>query len=73
MKILWPLSLILCWLNSLGRAMAQDQNFHIYLCVGQSNMERFPGIEEQDKGSVDERLKLLAEVDFPKSDRKTEI
>ena len=26
--------------------LAQDMNFWIFLCFGQSNMEEFPGIEE---------------------------
>ena len=32
-------------------------------------MEGFPGIEEQDKGPVDERFQVLAAVDFPKLGR----
>ena len=46
-----------------------DPKFYIFLCLGQSNMEGFPGIEEQDKTEV-ERFKVLAAVDFPKLDRK---
>src|SRR2546423_9424104 len=46
-----------------------DPNFHIYLCFGQSNMEGFPGVEQQDRG-VDERFQVLAAVDFPKLGRK---
>ena len=46
-----------------------DPKFYIFLCLGQSNMEGFPGIEEQDKTEV-ERFKVLAAVDFPKQDRK---
>ena len=46
-------------------ARAQDPNFYIFLCFGQSNMEGFPGIEEQDKTGVDERFQVLAAVDFP--------
>ena len=46
-----------------------DPNFYIFLCFGQSNMEGFPGVEEQDK-SVDERLGMLAAVDFPNLNRK---
>jgi alpha-L-fucosidase 2 len=38
---------------------------YVFLCFGQSNMEGFPGIEEQDKGPVDERFQMLAAVDFP--------
>jgi alpha-L-fucosidase 2 len=37
----------------------------VFLCFGQSNMEGFPGVEAQDKGPVDERLQVLAAVDFP--------
>jgi alpha-L-fucosidase 2 len=52
------------------RTKAPDKNFHIYLCFGQSNMEGFPGIEEQDKGPVDDRFKVLAAVDFPAQGRE---
>ena len=30
-------------------AFAQDANFHIYLCLGQSNMEGNAKVEEQDR------------------------
>ena len=50
-------------------AFGQDTNFWIFLCFGQSNMEGFPGIEEQDKTGVDDRLKVFAAVDFPKEQR----
>ena len=50
-------------------AFSQDTNFWIFLCFGQSNMEGFPGIEEQDKSGVDERFKVLAAVDFPNQQR----
>src|SRR5215475_8457943 len=51
-------------------AFSQNTNFWIFLCFGQSNMEGFPGIEDQDKGPVDARFQVLAAVDFPKLDRK---
>ena len=51
-------------------AFSQDTNFWVFLCFGQSNMEGFPGIEPQDKTSVDERFQVLATVDFPKIGRK---
>src|SRR5438477_8909202 len=51
-------------------AHAQDKNFYIFLSFGQSNMEGFPGIEEQDKGPVDERFQVLAAVDFPDQHRE---
>jgi xylan 1,4-beta-xylosidase len=50
-------------------AQEPDPKFYIFLCFGQSNMEGFPGVEEQDKAEV-ERFKMLAAVDFPKLDRK---
>jgi alpha-L-fucosidase 2 len=46
-------------------AFSQDTNFWIFLCFGQSNMEGFPGVQEQDKTNVDNRLQVLAAVDFP--------
>lgn len=42
---------------------------YVFLCFGQSNMEGFPGIAEEDKGPVDERFQMLAAVDFPKQGR----
>lgn len=51
-------------------APAQDRNFYIFLCLGQSNMEGFPGIPDQDKGPVDPRFQVLAAVDFPKLGRE---
>jgi hypothetical protein len=50
-------------------AIARDTNFWIFLCFGQSNMEGFPGIEEQDQTGVDHRFKVFATVDFPKQQR----
>ncbi len=52
-----------------ANAFSQDTNFFVFLCFGQSNMEGYPGIEEQDKGPVDDRYKMLAAVDFPKQGR----
>jgi len=65
-----PLLLVLagCLLLS-ANAVAQSTNFFIFLCFGQSNMEGFPGIEEQDKAPVDERFQMLAAVDFPRQGR----
>ena len=34
---------------------AQDANFHIYLCLGQSNMEGNAKVEEQDTVAGDRR------------------
>jgi hypothetical protein len=49
---------------------SQDTNFFVFLCFGQSNMEGFPGIEQQDKTPVDERFQVLAAVDFSNLGRK---
>jgi len=53
----------LLFLNA--NAFSLDTNRFVFLCFGQSNMEGFPGIEEQDKGPVDERFQVLTAVDFP--------
>jgi hypothetical protein len=37
----------------------------VYLAFGQSNMEGFPGIQDQDRTGVDPRFRMLAAVDFP--------
>ncbi|WP_109301241.1 sialate O-acetylesterase [Aquimarina sp. AU474] len=42
--------------------LAQDSNFHIYLCFGQSNMEGQGKIEEQDK-IVDNRFQVMQSLD----------
>ena len=51
-------------------AFSQNTNFWIFLCFGQSNMEGYPGVQDQDKGPVDERFQMLAAVDFPAQQRK---
>jgi hypothetical protein len=52
------------------QACSQDQNFYVFLCLGQSNMEGFPGIPEEDKVYADARFQVLAAVDFPKLSRE---
>ncbi len=59
--VVGPLLLLLLVTSALG----QDKNFYIFLCLGQSNMEGFPGIPEEDKKPVDPRFQVLAAVDFP--------
>src|SRR5687768_3387129 len=60
--------LMVLWLTH--GASAQDPNFHIYLCFGQSNMEGAGRIEEQDKTGVDERFQVLQAVDAPNLNRE---
>ena len=58
-------SFVLAGLLLNANAFPQDAIRFVFLCFGQSNMEGFPGIEEQDKGPVDERFQVLATIDFP--------
>lgn len=51
-------------------AHAQDPDFHLYLCLGQSNMEGYPGIPEDDRAFNDARFQVLASVDFPELGRE---
>lgn len=53
-----------------SNVFSQDTNFWIFLCFGQSNMEGFPGIPQEDRTNVDSRFQVLAAVDFPSMDRK---
>jgi hypothetical protein len=50
-------------------AQAQDKKFYVFLCFGQSNMEGFPGIPDEDRKGVDPRFQVLAAVDFPELNR----
>lgn len=51
-------------------AMAQDPNFHIYLCFGQSNMEGNAKFEPQDTVNINSRFKMMSTVDCPALNRK---
>ena len=66
MKRFW---LSFCLLMTGIVLFAQDPNFHIYLCFGQSNMEGNARIEAQDKEGVDERFQVMAAVDCPEMGR----
>ncbi len=61
---------LIAFLSITATAFADpDPNFYIFLCFGQSNMEGYPGVEQQDK-TVDKRFQVLAAVDFPSLNRK---
>ena len=62
------LTLILC-LCALG-AHAQDSNFYIFLCFGQSNMEGNARPEAADLASPGSRFLLMPAVDFPATDQR---
>jgi hypothetical protein len=63
-NILGLILVLVALLTFTVEAWAQDPNFHIYLCFGQSNMEGAGRIEDQDK-TVDERFRVLQAVDAP--------
>jgi len=67
LKLRWLVLAGLLWLNV--SAFAQDTNFWVFLCFGQSNMEGFPGIQSQDQTNVDARFRVLAAVNFSKQGR----
>jgi hypothetical protein len=48
---------------------AQNKNFHIYLCFGQSNMEGNARVEAQDTVSVDPRFRVMETIDCPNLNR----
>ena len=54
----------------MGNSFAQDPNFHIYLCIGQSNMEGAARIEAQDTVNIDSRFKILEALDCPQLGRQ---
>lgn len=64
-------SLILgCATSCTTRSVSsRTSNRFVFLCFGQSNMEGYPGIEQQDQGPVDDRFQVLAAVDFPNQGR----
>ena len=50
------------------KVLAQpDPNFHIYICIGQSNMEGNPRPAQQDKENISPRFVTMNAVDFPDS------
>lgn len=62
--------IFLLFLLSLSNSYAQDANFHIYVCFGQSNMEGSARFETQDTIKISDRFKLLQAVDCPELNRK---
>ncbi|WP_420155935.1 sialate O-acetylesterase [Siphonobacter sp.] len=68
MKKIGMLWFLCCIAFGREHAFAQDPNFHIYLCLGQSNMEGPAAIEAQDT-TVSARFQLLAAVDCPQLGR----
>ena len=63
-------SLLATFFYVVMSAQKPDPNFHIYLCIGQSNMEAGARPAEQDKDFNDPRFSFVAAVDMPTFDRK---
>ncbi|MDE6379246.1 MAG: sialate O-acetylesterase [Muribaculaceae bacterium] len=65
-------SLISCFamMASAISLNAQDPDFHIYLCLGQSNMEGNAQVEPMDRKDVPERFMMMACVDYQNPERK---
>ncbi|MFW5657491.1 MAG: sialate O-acetylesterase [Bacteroidota bacterium] len=68
MKLLKLIILVVFMMVTNG-TIAQNPNFHIYLCFGQSNMEGVGPIEEMDK-TGNERFKVFQAMDCPELGRK---
>lgn len=68
-SLIAPLLASALWADSVAAtessAISRDENFHIYLCLGQSNMEGFPGIPAEYAEWDSPRFQVLAAVDFP--------
>lgn len=62
LKIMAISAILSC--NSMGYSATPDPNFHIYLCIGQSNMEGNASIEPVDRQTVPERFKVMSAVDY---------
>lgn len=56
-------------LLTFSSSYAQDPDFHIYICFGQSNMEGSARIEAQDTTNVSPRFKVMQAVDCPEIHR----
>ncbi|WP_232067264.1 alpha/beta hydrolase-fold protein [Flavobacterium bizetiae] len=54
----------------MQKGYSQDSDFHIYLSLGQSNMEGYAKIEPQDKTDVNPRFQVLAAVNCPELGRE---
>lgn len=54
---------------AISAASAQDKNFHIFLCFGQSNMEGNARVTDADREGVNPNFLMMAPVDFPQMGR----
>ncbi len=61
MKPISVLVMLLCCINGFS----QDPNFHIYISLGQSNMEGAAKFQPQDTVGIDKRFQVLEAIDCP--------
>lgn len=64
MKLIKILALSTATLATTLSMRAADPNFHIYLCLGQSNMEGNAQVEPIDRQNVPERFQVMACADY---------
>lgn len=69
LKISLKLMVLVGMLFSATSVFAQDSNFYIFLCLGQSNMEGNAKFEAQDTIGVDSRFRVMEAVDCPNLNR----
>ena len=50
-------------------ANSNKEQFYVFLCFGQSNMEGYPGTIQPQDMTVDSRFQMMAAVDFPDMNR----
>lgn len=68
--MLKKLTLMLMFCISVSAFSKPDNRFHIYLCIGQSNMEAGAIPAEQDKDFNDPRFQFMAAVNMPRLGRE---
>lgn len=65
MKIIVKFIILLFILGQCAKTYAQDKNFYIFICIGQSNMEGNARIQPQDTVNIDPRFKVLSTLNCP--------
>lgn len=70
MKSIIRFSIVTILFLTMQQGYSQDSDFHIYLSLGQSNMEGYAKIEPQDKTDINPRFQVLAAVNCPELGRE---
>lgn len=64
-------SIVVALMSMLAAHAQTDPNFHIYLCLGQSNMEGNARIEPIDSVGLPDRFLMMATTDYQEQERTT--